>query len=641
MPGTHLTITMQRIADLAHVQRPAVSQWRTRYPATHATPFPEPLFREDRPVFDVLEVARWLVDTGHGKNIEAVEDAPFYSELFVEAQSDSKVWAALLAHSRTGEEVTTEQVRDQLFADPFVPEEVFAGNTDGAVETANRLAEAAYTAENVLDHLVRSIQSNESLQSEPEEFVAAILSEVIKTHQSAEVVAWGPGSDGLVALATTSHSDKTTIYFTDPGKPAYCAAAHGHTVEGITDEFSPSALIYAQWISAKREDAQEFFEQLENVLLGLDHTGVALVVAPAELLIHEEDPQIVIMRKNLLFGSGEHFNTQLRYSALLPHGWSLRLGRRQLALWALRLPRRDTKEQGAVVLADHTGLQLGSSESHKVIADVLAALNTEVPVQLHPYLRAKVVPENLVRQRDTLRPALTPTSTDVPVASIADLRRQAMEIGIAEFPFKQDVNPYEMRKRSVIPWEKASKGNDKIVRVLSGSKLEPVDTTNPDGTIVVVGANELLGIGEIGERKTQLFELSFKLTSYHLTEPGDVIVLTTTKVKALVDFEGGKVVEAPAFIIRCKKTRGRSKDLLPIVAVPELLVEEINRAGVKDKHLWLVPVLPRDQADAFAEMTREINRRKAQMEQQLRDLNSFHNELGEAMLTGTIRGAPG
>ncbi|MFV8381845.1 DNA-binding protein [Corynebacterium hindlerae] len=635
------TITMQGIADLAQVKRPAVSQWRTRYPESSSTPFPAPLDESGQPVFDALEVAHWLSETDHGNNSEAVEDAPYFSELFRDAMEDPKVWAALLAHARIGEDVTADKIREQLFLDAFVPSDVFNGNLDTAADKANQLAEAAYSASNVLDRLVQDEHTKESFIRPAEDLIAALLSEAINANAQGEVVSWGPGADNMVALATARHSVSHTIYLSEPGKAAYCAAAHGHVVEGETDEFTPSAFIYAQWISATKHDAHEFFEQLEDQLLGLDHTGVALVVAPAELLIQSQDAEVNLLRKNMLFGSGENFDTQLRYSALLPHGWSRQLGRRQLALWALRRPQPGIKSQGAIVLADHTGLDLDSHEPRKLISDVLAALTPEVPTQLHPYLRAKVVPEKLVRRSNTLRPRLTPEETDIRASSIVDLRKQAANVGIAEFNFVQHGNPYERHERKLIPWDIASTGVDKLVRVLKGSKLDAVNTKNPDGTITVLGADELLGLAKPGERRVELFELTLKLKDFNLTEPGDVVVLTAPRVKAIVDSEGGSVVEAPAQVIRCKQTRGRSKKLLQEVAVPELLADEINRVANKDKQLWQVPVLPTAEAQAFTAASREIAVLKSKLEQQLQDLDTFQSNLGEALLAGTIRGAPG
>lgn len=59
-----LLISMQGIANLAEVKRPAVTQWQTRFPSTSATPFPQPVETDPLLKFDAREVARWLIETG-------------------------------------------------------------------------------------------------------------------------------------------------------------------------------------------------------------------------------------------------------------------------------------------------------------------------------------------------------------------------------------------------------------------------------------------------------------------------------------------------------------------------------------------------------------------------------------------------
>lgn len=68
-------VSMQGIADLAHVRRPVVSMWRRRFREGQDA-LPEPT-RGDGPglMFDASEVARWLEATGHGNNVDASADA--------------------------------------------------------------------------------------------------------------------------------------------------------------------------------------------------------------------------------------------------------------------------------------------------------------------------------------------------------------------------------------------------------------------------------------------------------------------------------------------------------------------------------------------------------------------------------------
>ena len=68
-------VTLARVAELAHVQRPVVSMWRSRF-ATAADPFPAPVARRSGTLlFDAAQVAEWLARTGHGNNSDVLADA--------------------------------------------------------------------------------------------------------------------------------------------------------------------------------------------------------------------------------------------------------------------------------------------------------------------------------------------------------------------------------------------------------------------------------------------------------------------------------------------------------------------------------------------------------------------------------------
>src|SRR5699024_1545305 len=71
-------MTMQDVADLAGVSRPAVSQWRRRTSIKgREVPFPTPTVGPGgRELFRAEEIVDWLRLTGRGNNAEFAEDAP-------------------------------------------------------------------------------------------------------------------------------------------------------------------------------------------------------------------------------------------------------------------------------------------------------------------------------------------------------------------------------------------------------------------------------------------------------------------------------------------------------------------------------------------------------------------------------------
>src|ERR1700733_13362256 len=74
-----LTLSMADVANLAAVQRPVVSVWRTRA-ARSSTPFPLPCQGSDGQMrFDTLEIVEWLETTGRGNNPSARDDVAAFA----------------------------------------------------------------------------------------------------------------------------------------------------------------------------------------------------------------------------------------------------------------------------------------------------------------------------------------------------------------------------------------------------------------------------------------------------------------------------------------------------------------------------------------------------------------------------------
>src|SRR5260370_1112030 len=120
---TDATLTLQDIADLAHVRRPVVSMWRRRLRVRGVEiPFPVPMQSADGiERFARDEVVAWLEATGRGNNVETRQDAPALSApagINIEA-----VVVLLCLHALTGEELAgqrmqAEQDNDVLYIYP-------------------------------------------------------------------------------------------------------------------------------------------------------------------------------------------------------------------------------------------------------------------------------------------------------------------------------------------------------------------------------------------------------------------------------------------------------------------------------------------------------------------------------------------
>ncbi|QQB83312.1 DNA-binding protein [Corynebacterium amycolatum] len=653
-----LTISMQRIADLADVQRPLVTMWRKRHSGGSDAPFPEPLLpvesaaaRDTQLKFDAIEVAKWLVETDHGNNSDAVADAPFYSDLFNEAVEDPRVWAALVAHARGGEEVTPETVRDELFSESLVPSEILEGDLEHAVTSANILAEAAFSATKVLVEIIRRRRSQtpEALVENAEALLAAIGSELIKElhrdKETREVLAFGPGGGAWAQHAIESHESPLGIGFEhDDFTPELCLSlARGIEVLEVTDEWDPSAVAFLQWASAKQDDAQELFDQIGYVQSGLDARGCVVVIAPAELLIESSNAVVNLERRNFLWGSKNNLHSSLRYAALFPHGWTRSLGQSQLALWILRTRDPEKFDSDLVILADYSSLDFSGTRPRQFVMDVLAAVNDEVSPRQHAFYNSLVLTDENLRMRNSLRPIRERVSEKEEIATIAELRLQADAVGVdlSRVPnLQQAGNPYEIHRRKLLSWTEATKQPAPLVKVIKGSKLQDLDTGNPDGTIPVIGRSELSGLAPAGARKANIVDISVKLPRSTLTEPGDVVWIYLNKPVAIVDAQGGSLVEAPAQILRCMKTRARSKTPLEEVTSPYLLAEQLGHAQTKDKKAWQVPVIEQRDAEVFEAVMREVDARRAELLEQLEGISAFRRDFGVSLASGGIRAAP-
>ena len=73
--ATALRLSLPDVAQLARVQRPVVSVWRTRS-AGSGSPFPAPIATElGQEWFGAAEIVDWLEATGRGNNPDARQDA--------------------------------------------------------------------------------------------------------------------------------------------------------------------------------------------------------------------------------------------------------------------------------------------------------------------------------------------------------------------------------------------------------------------------------------------------------------------------------------------------------------------------------------------------------------------------------------
>jgi hypothetical protein len=84
----------------------------------------------------------------------------------------------------------------------------------------------------------------------------------------------------------------------------------------------------------------------------------------------------------------------------------------------------------------------------------------------------------------------------------------------------------------------------------------------------VIGSSEVLREAAIGDRTIDLMVFAARYRSGRLTEPGDVVFCADSRIGAVVDTEGGSVVQAPARVLRV--TEAGCRHLVPSVLAQDL-----------------------------------------------------------------------
>lgn len=633
------TITMLDIAKLAGVSRSTVTVWRGRFGKTSKTPFPEPIESDShQPLFNPIEVGEWLMTTGHGRNADAHMDALLYSSLF-ETVMETPVEAAQILEQWDYSDSSSSSILEQSLAE---------------------LVEAGFGAKPVLKKLQDSLWSRDEnkLHNNAVEIIAEALYIFVDTQQGgmsdkATIVSRGIASLPVLVELARSYSDGAPFRLvganelaeSDKRQVALCElAAYEVDVQSDGDDFPPNALLLGIWLTVTSVDPETFFQELEDQLLNLDSTGSAVIIAPAELLLGKED-SIVAARKRFLSDTETGAVAPLRYSARLPRGWAVNLGQRQLALWIFKWPRDMAKVDFPVAIAEWSDF---SEPDHKnLVSDLASVILSADDLQKHNFVKARLTTgvKALRLQRLTYDAWLSQEAAPSEVAGkILSLADEADLSWIEEFPLEQ--MPDSDLTIESIGWNEATKGPNRMLEIISGNRLSDIHlTASGEGTVSVIGVHELNDTTRIGNRRIDRLQLEKIYPSARLTEPGDVIFINkgcTNKGKtaAIIDHDGGHLVQTPARVARCRSFQGRSRKPLKYVTTPYFAAQAIEAATSYDSSSWLVPSVKPELLSTLTDMHQQVNQRRSQLLSQLHALDKFEQEFAVGLASGSIRAGP-
>lgn len=624
-------MSMQDIADLAGVSRPAVSQWRRRTTVRgREIPFPEGTEGPDgRELFRAEAVVEWLRRTGRGNNAEFVEDAPAAGIPTGVSIDHALVLLCLRDNaeddlSNLGESMLVEIAASLDPADRFLLSEVI--DTEFAAATldyVDDLYAASFGAADALDRL----ESGRLSRSQERRGFDAGLVDVIASVVEGVVADGESASDELGSSATgelvleCEDVDLLAVAETVDG-----LASHVTTDSPRSRDLRRRALLRG-WLALDAErptvsvvavyglESAEVLERLDRVILDLNPNEYAIVAGPADLLCGRLDGFAEQRRSESLRSSRSANHGPLVCALRLPRGLWKHAPRQSSGLWLLK--------GGATLdhpwVADLSEVSVDRSDLSADVAGALAAgtVPNELPARAFRYVRSRDLRSILGGEA-----VVPPGTRAVSFATgrqdfIDDVRAASIETAEATEVF--DI--YVTDRPASLVVGSTSLGtmidNGTVTRH-SGSRIDE-SLAEDAGAVPVVDAR---GGGEVF--RVDAFVAESSLRRSMRTRPGDVVFCSNPPA-AWVDDRGGALVVSPNKILR--RAGGA-----PIG--PHTLAAVINDAQSKEYANWQIPRIPADQVDAVEDAMRRL----AGYRQQLQVKERAAKTLGHSLLSGVAAG---
>lgn len=649
------TMTLADIARMTGVARPAVNEWIQRFNTESASPFPAPYEEHDgRPYYAVADVQDWLRTTQLGHRATAADDALFHSSLYRMLLSHPAHAALSLLQCSTGFEAPSLDSSTEVIDALTASYERVADSTPIAVsradinEAAELVTEAAFTPAAVVARLAHDLgtQRQVLLSSRFSSRVTSALKEALTVAGPTPlIIPTDEYSLGLVADLVRSLTEpmSLTIGYRKECAPAslFWAELACRNVEFLdVSEEIPSDSFIVCATPAQTEQAQAYFDGLQDWLDHLDDRGALLCASTASLLIEDSAAQGI--RRRFLAPTETGALAPLRYIARLPRGIFPDRGQQQGALWIFKRPNRAAVGNPAdapVVLAD-----VPDVTAPGLISDWVTMLTTPDDALKHTFVRGRTL-RAAAAWRSRTHSLDDSVFTSRSTASAADLIHTAHTAGwdISSVGLENTQPQVGMRadtestRIEYRPWKAATNARTGVLQKLSGSRVSDKDLApNAVATLELIGAPEILGQVPQGTRCIDRLQLDDIAPRGVLTEPGDVVFIKSPTPRALIDEEGGKLVTTPAQALRCRTFRGRSKTPLEEVCVPYLVAKAINEATSSELSSLYFPVFPRGNAKHLGSVEHQLRARRQQLLEQLHSLDELEHDLVMSIGTGTV-----
>lgn len=624
------TLTLQDIADIAHVRRPVVSMWRSReYVNGEQVPFPPVVdVRADVEHFDRDEVVAWVDRTGRGNNAEFAADARA-AAIPGDASFDEVVVLLCLAFiaGRPLGDLDADQLVD--LADECDPDDLFlfseverlADNASALLHYVDDLRSVAFGP---ADALAR-VESSRLARTARATFDAAgvrafaAVTEAIAIHMgncAGSLTDASEGSSGLALDVARTWSegscDHLLVEGDSPAARRQRRAALLHGIGPAQHEIEAEVSLLAV-TAMSPTDALCTIDELQLTLSG----GVAIVVGPATLLCDAlNDPDLESAR-DAIVRTGT-----LRFAARLPRGLWLPAPRQALGMWIFGSQTARRIEDRAVALADLSHEDTAALSVDDLATDAVASLGD---LRGRAFRFSRVMPTSrLIAAREIVPRGAHPVRHIAPKPADRIVRIEALFDALAE--------PFDVRRVSLGPGEDGSTAAytslgaliDRLaVALVRGNRLDTTLATSG-------GAVRLFDpvSGDTGLRFDPV-DLEANHPRAGRTEPGDVVFTHTPRPAARVDEQGGSVVASPARVLR---VRGDA----PVGA--HALSHTIGQmpAHAREWRSWQIPVADPDESEALEAALVELFRLRAELSNRISMTTDLATEMIEAVAARAV-----
>ena len=663
-------LTLSDVASLAHVQRPVVSRWRTRF-AGSEHPFPSPIGEvEGVAQFDAEDVVGWLERTGLGNNAQARDDVAAYARPpGLSSRGDARqvagASALLCLKAVTGLQLTglcSEELLD--LADEADPDDGFlyreiAGLGQAATACAgyvDRLADASYGPARAFEkrladrfRLHHDGSARTALSDDARRLVARMaagLAEAVDLQPPVFVDPTCGGSDLLVEVAGLLAEVPAPTMMTSDDDDDSCRLVRRrlrvhdlHREPLVRDDnggfqLSRPLVLLAQFPSAGAPSMTdlEILSAIDDVVLQMDARQLAVVVAPAAVLTDRPaSAEAARIRDGLLRSD------RVRAIVRLRRGLLLSAPRQSLAWWALgpAYPEVRVGDRWTLV-GDLADVELDQAAVEDLVTDVVAAMGDDRLTRSHAFRFLHRVrrpdllggPGSLVDH--VVRRARRRTASGADVAiRVTELARS---LGLGDDAGTADLSVEAAEHDDTEPSPELTVGHvlrRGAVRLVPGNRVDAAHLGGRDGARVI-GPAELAGTLPWGGRRIDRLEFARAYPSGRLTRPGDVVFCTSPSVAARVDVDGGSVVVSPARVLR-------PVDGKAMTITPDVLAADINAVPPRAKHwrTWPVRRTPRGQAEPLGDALTALRREREAARDRLAQLEELTGLL-VAGVTGQV-----